>query len=346
MTLLILYLVLALGVSFLCSIMEAVLLSTPVSFLQVEMEKGNTSAKQFSLLKADVDRPLSAILSLNTIAHTVGAAGVGAQAAIVFGEAYFGLISAVLTLLILILSEIIPKTIGAKYWRNIALFTGKIINFTVIIMYPLVWLSSFITKLITSENKEKTTSREEISALANIAEKEGVFTEEEKLIIQNSIKLRQLKAKHIMTPRIVVSVADENLLIDDFYEHKDDYKHSRIPVFIDHDENITGYVLRQHILENLVEDGHHTLKLKNLRRDILVFQQTTPVFSLWKKMLEAEEHISLIVDEYGGLSGIITMEDILENLLGFEIIDEKDTVDNMQEYAKTLWNTKSKRFKS
>ncbi|WP_127844660.1 CNNM domain-containing protein [Psychroflexus aestuariivivens] len=345
MTLLILYLTLALGVSFLCSIMEAVLLSTPISFLQVKMEKGNASAKQFSLLKADIDRPLSAILSLNTIAHTVGAAGVGAQAAIVFGEAYFGLISAVLTLLILIVSEIIPKTIGAKYWRNIALFTGKIINFTVIIMYPLVWLSSLITNLIASENKEKTTSREEISALANIAEKEGVFSEEEKLIIQNSIKLRQLKAKHVMTPRIVVTVADENLLIDDFFEHKEDYKHSRIPIFEGHDENITGYVLRQHILENLVEEGQNTLKLKNLKRDILVFQENTPVFSIWKKMLEAEEHISLIVDEYGGLSGIITMEDILENLLGFEIIDEKDTVDNMQEYAKTLWNTKSKKFK-
>lgn len=346
MTLLILYLVLALGVSFLCSVMEAVLLSTPLSFLQVKMEAGSTSAKQFSLLKSDVDRPLSAILSLNTIAHTVGAAGVGAQAAVVFGEAYFGVISAVLTLLILIVSEIIPKTIGAKYWRNIALITGKIINFTVIIMYPLVWLSSLVTKMIASENKEKTTSREEISALANIAEKEGVFTEEEKLIIQNSIKLRQLKAKHIMTPRIVVTVADENLMINDFFKHKDDYKHSRIPVFKDHDENITGYVLRQHILENLVEGNQKSLSLKKLKRDILIFQQTTPVFSLWKKMLEAEEHISLIVDEYGGLSGIITMEDILENLLGFEIIDEKDTVDNMQEYAKTLWNTKSKKFKT
>ncbi|MFN2261719.1 MAG: CNNM domain-containing protein [Psychroflexus sp.] len=345
MTLLILYLLLALSISFLCSIMEAVLLSTPLSFLQVKIDNGNTSAKKFSKLKIGVDRPLSAILSLNTIAHTVGAAGVGAQAAIVFGEAYFGIISAILTLLILIVSEIIPKTIGAKYWRNIALLTGRLINFTVVIMYPLVWLSSLITNLIASENKEKTTSREEISALANIAEKEGVFSEEEKLIIQNSIKLRQLKATHIMTPRIVVTVADENLLIDDFFQHKDDYKHSRIPVFDKHDENITGYVLRQHILENLVEGGHSSVKLKNLKREILVFQQSTPVFNIWKRMLEAEEHISLIVDEYGGLSGIITMEDILENLLGFEIVDEKDTVDNMQEYAKTLWNTKSKRFK-
>jgi len=343
MVLLFAYLFLALFVSFLCSIMESVLLTTPQSFLIVKQEKGNKWANTFLDLKNNIDKPLSAILSLNTVAHTIGAAGVGAQAVKLFGEGYFGIVSAILTILILIITEIIPKTIGARYWRRLAMFSSFTINIMIVITYPLVLMSSVITRFLSRSRKEKTTSREEIAALASIGANEGVFTEKEHKIIQNILKLKNLKVTDIMTPRVVVAVADENLALNEFLESKDYLTFSRIPVYSENDENITGYVIRQTVFENLAEDKHD-LQLKDIKRDILIVPNTEVLFSLWEKLLEKKEHIALIVDEYGGMDGIVTMEDIIETLLGLEIIDETDKFTDMQKYARERWKTRHAKY--
>ena len=340
---LIAYLLLALFVSFLCSIMESVLLSTPQSFLIVKQEEEHKWAKSFIDLKLNIDKPLSAILSLNTVAHTVGAAGVGAQAVKVFGEASFGIVSAVLTILILVFTEIIPKTIGARYWRNLTRFSYFTIKVMIFLTYPLVLMSAKITRLFSNNSEEQTTSREEIAALASIGANEGLFTDKENLIIQNILRLKIVKVNEIMTPRVVVAVADENLPLQDFLKNKDYLKFSRIPVYSGNDENITGYVIRQEVFENLAEDKHK-LKLKDIKRNILVVPYSMVLFSLWEKLLEKKEHIALIVDEYGGLDGIVTMEDIIETLLGLEIVDEKDTITDMQKYARERWKTRQEKY--
>jgi CBS domain containing-hemolysin-like protein len=337
------YLFLALFVSFLCSIMEAVLLSTPQSFLIVKHQNGNLWAKTFIDLKNNIDKPLSAILSLNTVAHTVGAAGVGAQAVKVFGEASFGIVSAILTILILVFTEIIPKTIGARYWRNLTRITSIIIKGMIIITYPLVVISAVITKVISKNRQEETTSREEIAALASIGTDEGVFTEKEHKIIQNLLKLKNVSVTEIMTPRVVVAVASEKLFLEEFLKNKDYLKFSRIPVYSENDENITGYVFRQTVFEKLAE-GQHELKLKDIKRDIVIFPNSIVLFALWEKLLEKKEHIALIVDEYGGLDGIVTMEDIIETLLGLEIIDEKDTITDMQKHARERWKERQAKY--
>jgi len=343
MILLLFYLFLALIVSFLCSIMEAVLLSTPQSFLIVKQEDGNTWAKTFVDFKTNIDKPLSAILALNTVAHTIGAAGVGAQAVKVFGEESFGIVSAILTILILVITEIIPKTIGAKYWRNLAKPSALIIKGMIIITYPLVIMSARLTKLISKNRQEQTTSREEIAALATIGADEGVFSNKEHKIIQNVLKLKNMKVTEIMTPRVVVAFADEKLFLKDFLKNKDYLRFSRIPIFSDNDENITGYVFRQTVFEKLAEDQHE-LKLKDIKRDIVIAQNSIVLFSLWEILLDKKEHIALIVDEYGGLDGIVTMEDIIETLLGLEIIDEKDTVTDMQKYARDRWKERQTKY--
>ncbi len=337
------YLFLALFVSFLCSIMESVLLSTPQSFLIVKYEKGDLWAKTFIDLKTSIDKPLSAILSLNTVAHTVGAAGVGAQAVKLFGEASFGIVSAVLTILILVLTEIIPKTIGARYWRGLARITSHIIKGMIVITYPLVVISVLITKMISRNHQEQTTSREEIAALANIGTDEGVFTEKEHKIIQNLLRLKNVKVTEIMTPRVVVAVADENLSLEEFLKNKDYLKFSRIPIYSEDDENITGYVFRQTVFEKLAEDQHQ-LKLKDIKRDIVIVPNSIVLYTLWEKLLEEKEHIALIVDEYGGLDGIATMEDIIETLLGLEIVDEKDTTTDMQKLARDRWKERQTKY--
>jgi len=297
MLLLFVYLFIALVISFLCSIMESVLLSTPQSFLIVKQDKGNKWAFSFINLKNNIDKPLSAILSLNTVAHTVGAAGVGAQAVKVFGEASFGIASAILTILILVVTEIIPKTIGARFWRRLAKPVSLLVKSTIFITYPLVIMASLITRIFSKSKKELTTSREEIAALASIGTEEGVFTEKEDKIIQNLLKLKNVRVKEIMTPRVVVAAAEENLTLKEFLESKDYLSFSRIPVYSENDENITGYVIRQTVFENLAEDKH-TLKLKDVKREIIAAPNSTALFSMWEKLLEHGEHIALIVDEY------------------------------------------------
>lgn len=336
MFLLLFYLFLALFVSFLCSILEAVMLSTPLSYVNVKKEKGQKSAVFFEKLKNNIDRPLAAILSLNTIAHTIGAAGVGAQAAQIFGEAYFGLISAVLTIMILVFSEIIPKTIGATYWRQLAMISGRTIGGIIILMYPLVVLSKVLTKLISKTNQDQTVSREEISAMANIGLEEGIFEERENKVIQNLIRLKSFKVSDIMTPRIVVTVADEQMALQEFLKNKDFLYYSRIPVYSEIQENITGYIFRRSVYEKLAEKKVN-LKLKNIKREIVAVPNTQPVLKVWETLLEKKEHLALVVDEYGGMDGIVTLEDIIETILGLEIVDEKDKIVDMQKYARERW---------
>ncbi len=343
MTLLLIYLFIALFTSFLCSIMEAVLLSTPLSYLKSRIENGDRSAELLLSHKADIDKPLSAILSLNTIAHTVGAAGVGAQATIVFGEASFGIVSAILTVLILVLTEIIPKTLGANYNKDLMSISAKSISVMIFITYPIVVASSVLTKLLSRNKSDFTTSREEVSALASIGTEEGIFAENENRIIQNLIKLKYIKVSAIMTPRVVVVTANEEMTLQKFLENKDFLHFSRIPVYQTNKDNITGYVFRAMVFEKLAED-QFDLKLKDIKRDILTFRRGTTLFKAWDEMLAKREHISLVMDEYGGMDGITTLEDIIESLLGFEIIDEKDKVDDMQQYAIERWKEKQKKY--
>lgn len=336
MILLVFYLFLALIVSFSCSIMEAVLLSASVPYLKSKEKGDGKNVKRILKLKENIDRPLSAILSLNTVAHTIGAAGVGAQAVEVFGEAYFGVVSAVLTILILVITEIIPKTIGARYWKKIVFPVAKLIHFSVIISYPLVLFSAFLTKLLSSNDKEQTVSREEISVLANIGMQEGVFQNDENKIIQNLIGLQKIKTEAVMTPRVVVAVADENMTIEEFTTKKEYSRFSRIPVFAGNKEYITGYVFRQDVFDKNNENDKG-LKLKELKRDIVVLPNTKPLFGTFRTLLEKKEHIAIIIDEYGGMDGIVTLEDVFETLLGIEITDETDSVEDMQEYAREIW---------
>ncbi|MCL6259156.1 CNNM domain-containing protein [Aquiflexum sp. TKW24L] len=323
--------------------MEAVLLSVPISYLKSKSEYGDTSADAMIKLKENVDKPLSAILSLNTVAHTVGAAGVGAQATIVFGEAYFGIVSAVLTLLILVLTEIIPKTLGANYSRELVGSASKVINGMIFITYPLVWLSSILTKMLAREKSELTTSREEISALTNIGTHEGIFADKENKIIQNLIKLKSVQIKEVMTPRMVVVTANEEMTLQEFLKNKEFLHFSRIPIYYDNRDNITGYVFRELVFEKLAED-QFDLKLKDIKRDIISFPEDITLFDAWEELLQKREQISLVIDEYGGMDGITTLEDIIESLLGFEIVDEKDRVDDMQQYAVKRWQDKQKKY--
>lgn len=343
MTLLFIYLFIALFISFLCSVMESVLLSVPLSYLKSRNPEKDLSAGLMIELKEDVDKPLSAILSLNTVAHTVGAAGVGAQATVVFGEEYFGIVSAILTILILVITEIIPKTLGANYCKELVSVSSKIIQGMIYLTYPLVKLSSVLTKILARTDVELTTSREEISALASIGTREGIFEDKENKIIQNLIKLKSLKIKEIMTPRIVVVTADENMKLKEFLENKEFLHFSRIPIFHENKDNITGYVFREKVFEKLAEDQFH-LKLKDIKRDIVQFSKTKTLFDAWEEMLQKKEHISLVLDEYGGMDGIATLEDIIETLLGFEILDEKDTVEDMQQFAIKRWQEKQKKY--
>ncbi len=332
MGLILLYFLGALSLSFLCSVLEAVLLSTPMSYISMRENQGSKTATLMKQYKNNVDRPVGAILSLNTIAHTIGSAGVGAESIKIFGEQYFGLISAILTLLILVLSEIIPKTIGASYWRSLAMPSTRIIRVLILITYPLVLLSELITKVFTPRGNQASMSREEVSAMVDVGTTEGIFRESESKLIKSCIALSGVKARQIMTPSIVVESACQDLTVKDF-QAKQSWSFSRIPVYAGDKDYITGYVLKDAVLKLLSEDQFH-VKLSDLKRPILTFREEESVFQIWEKMLEKREHISVIIDEYGGLRGLVTMEDVIETMTGVEIVDEDDVAVDMQALAK------------
>ena len=341
MGLVILYLLMALFVSFLCSVLEAVLLSTPMSFITMKEQNGAKNAPLMKKLKQDIDKPISAILSLNTIAHTVGSAGVGAEAVKVFGEAYFGVISAILTILILVLSEIIPKTVGSYYWRQLAMPTAPVIRGMIIISYPLVWLSEWITKLVSSKKQPLSVSREEVSAMVSVGTQEGIFGTSENQMIQNLFKLNSITLHEIMTPRTVAITASEHTKLKEFYGNQMHRIYSRIPVYDENPDFITGFVLKQTVLEELAEDKFNK-RLKDIRRPILAYHEDRLVSEVWEEMLLKKEHIAQVQDEYGCFLGIITMEDIIETVIGREIVDESDTIVDMQAYAREKWQRELK----
>ena len=308
-----------------------------MTFVSMLESEGRTGASLLKKYKQDIDKPISAILTLNTIAHTVGAAGVGAQSQEIWGDEFFALTSAVLTFLILVLSEIIPKTIGASYWRQLAIPAARIIHTLVIITYPFVLLSEFITHFFSSNHQPMTVSREEVSAMVNVGAEEGVLATKENRMIQNLLKLDDIKARDIMTPSSVVEMAEESMTLREFYRHDAYSTYSRIPVYNEeNDDFIKGYVLRQTILEKLSEDKFE-LRLTDIVRPVLTFQENEPVSKIWEKLLAKKEHISVIIDEYGCFRGIVTMEDVIETMLGTEIVDEKDTVTDMQKLAREKW---------
>ena len=330
----------SIAMSALCSALEATLLSTPLSYITGLEEQGVKGAQRLKKLKQSPDRPISAILCLNTIANTVGASIVGSLVFEVYGDALVGVFSTVFTLMILFFSEIIPKTIGTYYWRSLAIPASSIINMMIFVTFPLVWLLEKLQKLISSKSDQVSVSREDISAMVSVATEEEVIEKDEKRMIQNLLKLDEVTAHEIMTPSAVVEMAECKMNIKDFYQSEN--THSRIPVYDDeNDEYIIGYVLRQEILEKMAEDKFDT-RLRDIIRPILRFNESDSVGYIWEKLLEKKEHISVVLDEYGSMRGIVTMEDVIETMLGHEIVDEKDEVVDMQEYAKEQWEKAQK----
>ena len=336
MTLLLFFLLGAMGISFLCSILESTLMSTPISYITMREEEGYKPAALFKEYKQDSSRPIAAILSLNTIANTIGAAGVGRQATLLFGSQWFGLVSAVTTVLILVFSEIIPKTIGTTRWKSLMGFSTASIRCLIFLMYPLVLLIELFSRMITPEDVETSVSRDEVSAMANVAEEEGDLEEDENTIIQNLISMDEVTAYDVMTPRVVCEIAPESMTLKSFYKNKRFRHHSRIPVYTDNDEYITGYILRMEALQLMAEDKFD-LTLGEIRRDVATFDEDTPLDQIWDEMLSKDEQIAIIINEYGSFQGILTLEDVIETLLGSEIVDENDTVRDMQQLAREKW---------
>ena len=332
--------IMSIALSALCSTLEATLLSTPLSFITGLEEQGVRGAQRLKKLKQNPDRPISAILCLNTIANTVGASIVGSLVYEVYGDAIVGIFSTIFTLAILIFSEIIPKTIGTSYWRTLAIPASVIINGMIFISFPLVWALEHITRLISSNSHQVSVSREDISAMVSVATEEEVIETEEKKMIQNLLKLDEITAHEIMTPSTVVEMAEGNMTIKEFYDS--DLSHSRILVYDDDNSDyVIGYVLRQTVLEKMAEDKF-TTTIRDISRPILSFPEEEPVGNIWERFLEKKEHISVIIDEYGTFRGIVTLEDVIETMLGQEIVDETDEVVDMQEYAKEQWEKAQK----
>jgi len=343
MTLLIVYLLLTMGISFLCSLLESVLMSTPMSYISMKEDEGDRHAPLFMKMKSEPERPLTAILSLNTIANTLGAAAVGHQATLLAGSHVFGIISALMTLLILVFSEIVPKTIGTSHWKNL-LWLGKVMNALVYMLFPIVWVVIKLRHSISDDEPDTGISREEVSAMANMGEEEGVIDDNENKVIQNIIKLDDIKADDVMTPRVVAAIAPESMTLKKFYKEDELSHYSRIPVYAESPEFITGYVLRYDVLEDLADDKFDT-KLGSIKRKIAAFHQDTSVGQIWEELLKTKDQIALIIDEYGCFQGIITMEDIIETIIGMEIIDESDTVTDMQQYARERWKKRKSQYK-
>ena len=350
MELLLLYVFLTISLSFLCSILEAVLLSINTTFIKIEIKEGKNYAKKLSDLKNSIDEPLIIILTLNTIAHTVGAILVGVQAKVAYSElnlenTFFpggisdevlvGFVSTVMTIMILLFSEIIPKTIGAKYWNSLAKFTTIFLSSIIpIFKYTgILWVLQAFTKSIGASKKELFFKREDISTIAEIAKEEGIIEEKDSKFIKNIVKLRNVTVKEIMTPYSVMVTADQNLTINEFYENNPELVFSRIPIL--NNENIEAYVLKDTILESIINNKGN-FKLTEIKRPIIISSEKTNIPKLFDKLLKKREHISLVVDNSKNTIGIVTLEDVIETILGYEIVDETDMVDDMQMLAKKI----------
>ena len=341
MTLLLIYLFIALFVSFMCSILEAVLLSSTPSYIESISKKEESNAiNLLKDLKLNIDKPISSILTLNTFAHTMGAAGVGAQAQLVLGSEWQTAIAFILTLMILYAAEILPKTIGAIYWKSLLVPTAYIIAFLIKITFPFVWFSGFITNYISKGKKDEINfSREEIMAAVSLGEKEGSVHSKESVLIENLFKLKSIKIKEIMTPRSVVFALNADVTVEEAIEDDRMYIHSRIPIYNESIDDIIGIVFNQTILEESVEERDSTL-LRNITFPVHKISENVPVSVLIDLFVKRKTHLFIVHDNYGQTTGVVTLEDAIETLLGVEIVDEMDEVEDMQAFAKD----KSKQF--
>ncbi len=346
--LLILFFSVAILVSFLCSLLEAVLLSITPSYAHLKLQQGSHIGLRLEQFKSNIDRPLAAILTLNTIAHTAGAIGVGEQSARIWADSnplITGVVVPVIMILgILILSEIIPKTLGANHWQKLVPFTVRTLEVIIFLLYPLVWISQKITQLLGKDKAESIFSRPEFLALAQIGVSEGHVKRHDSEIIANLLRFKSVRTADIMTPRIVVQSAPEEQTINDYYQSVDELPFSRILLYEGkNNELISGYCLKGELLEALVQGkGDHILA--TIKREITVVHESLPISDLFNTFLERREHIVLAVDEYGGMAGIVTMEDVMETLLGMEITDESDSTVDMQALARANWKERARRI--
>ena len=342
--LLIFFISLSLIVSFLCSISEAALLTMTPSYIDTLSEEDPKGAMLLKNVKVDnIEKSISAILTLNTVAHTLGSLGAGAQAVIVFGSAWFGVFSAVMTLIILIGTEIIPKTIGTAYWRRLAIPVAYYVRAINIALLPIIWVTEKISRLLTRGNQESSFNRHEFLALANQGESSGQMTEMETRIIKNSLALGMINVEDIVTPRSVVTAFDENMTVGDVFAKYPKLPFSRFPIFNEDLDNATGFVLKSDLLIAKANQEIHT-PIKQFRRDIHFVFAKLKLFDLLDLMLKQRVHIALAVGEFGEVKGLVSLEDVLETLLGLEIVDEFDRVDDMQALARQLMDRRMHRL--
>lgn len=336
MTLLITYLLIAIGVSFLCSILEAVLLSVTPGFVASQQTAKPRRSKALIHVKENLDESISSILILNTFAHTMGAAGVGAQAVSVFGAQWETLVAFLLTLAILYFSEIIPKTLGARYWKHLALPAAHVIKLLVKLLYPLVWLSAKLTQLFSRGVDSSAISREELAAMARLGARHGALGAQESELLENILQLRYTRTEEILTPRTVVSALDVDLTVGEAREALRDVPFTRLPVYHENLDAVVGLLRRPRILE-LERDDVDSESLAQFITPIHRVSGELPVLRLLDLFIKRREHMFLVEDEYGQTQGIVTLEDAVETLLGREIMDESDTVEDMQELARSKY---------
>ncbi len=331
----------AILISFVCSVAESVLLCITPSFIEsIRADRPKLGKLLKSLRITNVDQSFAAILSLNTIAHTAGAVMAGAQAKEIFGSAWVGLFSALLTLMILFLSEIIPKTIGAVYWKQLAGITAVAIKAMIYSLYPIVWLSEKITKRIGNGSTAHVFSRDEMIAMATLGSKEGHVEQHESRIFQNLFQMDTITVGDIMTPRVVISTLPQGITVAEAMESLEDCPFSRLPVFKGGLDDITGFVLKDQILL-LAAKGDSETPIEALKRDIPAVPESMSLTMLLNDMLELRQHIAVVIDEYGGTAGVVTMEDTIETLLGTEIKDEMDNVEDMRHMAREKWKKRA-----
>ena len=339
MTLFFVYLAIAIGVSFLCSLLEAALLSVPRSHVAVMVERGSRAGKRLQAMKDDVDRPLAAILTLNTFAHTLGAAGVGAQAAVIWGETWVGVVGVVVTLAILIFSEIIPKTLGAVNAKALAPFTAWTVHFMIVSLYPVVIACDWLSKRLQGrEQSEPLISREEMHSLAQLAHDEGAIDQNEARILRNLIALREATVERIMTPRTVVFTLPAAQTVGQTLAGEPP-RFARVPVTGESIDDIKGLVHR-HALFTANAEGRTGDTLADIATPIHVVPESAKLATVLQRFIDRREHLFVVVDEYGTNVGIVSLEDVLETLLGVEIVDETDSVEDMQKLAKQLQDAK------
>lgn len=335
MTLLFIYLFIAIGISFICSILEAVLLSITPSYIEKTQLDKPTAGKIISLVKEHLDESLSSILILNTFAHTMGAVGVGSQALIIFGKEWETLIAILLTLTILYFSEIIPKTIGATYWQKLAVPASFSIQWLVKLVYPLVWLATRLTRLF-SHNKSTEITREEIIALASLGHKDGSLIQQENVYLSNVLRLREIRTEKILTPRTVVHMFEDSTTVTEALDNPRTSEFTRIPIYFDSPDDIIGEVIKHDLFE-AERSGNGSAPLRNYSKSIYRVSEKLPVQQLLDLFIKHKAHLFLVEDEYGQTAGIVTLEDAIETLLGREIVDESDAIEDMQELAKNKY---------